>query len=139
MAVLCEQVLTEQDGVNSAIRIVDRLFNQAVGPGAPQEMPPAAFTLKALIVLKSDRARGRHTVSLQMEEPSGQSTEIGEMPVLLEGEDRGANIVVDLALSLTHEGLHWIDVLLDEETLLTRMPLRVIYQPHRTAAAGPPA
>lgn len=125
--------------MNSAIRIVDRLFHQAVGPEAPQDMPPAAFTLKALIVLKSDQARGRHTISLRMEEPSGQQAEIGEMPVLFEGEDRGANLVVDLALSLDQEGLHWIDVLLDEETVLTRMPLRVIYQPQRTAAAGPPA
>ena len=138
MAVLCEKVLTEQDGVMSAIRIVDRIVHSAIGPEAPEQMPPAAFNLKALITLKSDAARGRHTIGLMLEDPSGAESPMGEQSVLFEGEDRGANVIADLALSLSHEGLHWIDVILDQETLLTRMSLRVIYQPQRTGTAGPP-
>lgn len=137
-AVLCERVLTEQDGVLSLIRIVDRITQTAVGPETPDEMPAFPVNLTAVIVLKSGSARGRHSVRITLEAPSGQ--EIGQeviLPVLLEGEDRGVNLVVNLGFQAEHEGIYWVNVHFgSQKHLLTRVPLRVVYQPQRLGAAS---
>lgn len=50
------------------------------------------------------------------------------IPVLFEGEERGVNIFLNLNFQpKEEEGLYWFDVLL-EGTVVTRIPLRVLYQ-----------
>ena len=58
-AVICENVLNEQDGVLSVIRIIDRLIQQAVGPEPPDDMPPLviAGNLKMLLSLQNQDRR----------------------------------------------------------------------------------
>lgn len=46
--------------------------------------------------------------------------------VLFEGEDKGVNLVLNIATTFEHQGLYWFNVYLDDK-LLTKMPLRVIY------------
>jgi hypothetical protein len=142
LACVCERVLQEQDGVLSLIRVVDRLMLGATGPEPPDEMPkmPVNFTL--LVALKGGAARGRFQVRLTLEAPSGERmpTE-ATLPVLFEGEDRGVNLVVPVGLELDQEGVYWFDVWLgprygQPEELLTRVPLRIVYQPQ--TAPGPP-
>ena len=137
-AALCEKVLQEQDGVLSLIRVVDRIIHSAIGPGAPDEMPPVPVNLTAVILLKSGEARGRYEARIQLEAPSGQ--EIGDpvsLPVLLEGEERGVNLIVAIGFQAEQEGLYWFNVRFvdprvpDQQVLLTRMPLRIVYQPQR--------
>lgn len=132
-AVLCERVLTEQDGVLSFVRIVDRVTHAAIGPSVAEVMPPVPVNLTAAILLKSGQARGRYTVKLTLEAPSGLDVgETVELPVLLEGEDRGVNLLVSLGFQAEQEGLYWFNVRFGEhDVLLTRMPLRIIYQPQR--------
>jgi hypothetical protein len=141
VAVLCEKVLQEADGVISLIRIVDRLIQSTVGPGVPEEMPPFPVNLTAVIVLKSGSARGRHSIRLTIEAPSGeQMPQEAIMPLLLEGEERGINVVLNLGFMAEHEGLYWFNVHFGtQDVLLTRIPLRVIYQPQRLGASAEPA
>ncbi|MEX1253551.1 MAG: hypothetical protein WEE64_04345 [Dehalococcoidia bacterium] len=136
-AVLCEKVLEDKDGVLSAIRIVDRIIQTAVGTEAPDEMPPVPVNLTALISFKSGAARGRHTIKLRPETPAGFSLPETALQIHFEGEDRGANLVLQLGLQANQEGLYWFDVLLDDQ-LVTRMPLRIMYQRLQTAGAQPP-
>lgn len=127
-ALLCERVLTEQDGVLSLIRVVDRLTHTIVGPEAPPEMPPVRVNWQLVLIFKSGAARGRFEVVLQLEAPSG--LKLGDrmvLPVFFEGEERGVQLIAGLELDLNQEGLYWIDVLLDD-SLVTRVPFRVIYQ-----------
>ena len=137
-ACLCERVLQEADGVASLIRVVDRIINSAIGPAAPDEMPPTAVNLTAAIMLKSGSARGRHSLRLTLEAPSGQ--QVGPevvLPVHLEGEERGVNFFVGLNFQAEHEGLYWFNVLFGtQNVLLTRIPLRIIYQPQRVTASS---
>lgn len=130
-------MLTEQDGVLSLVRLVDRIIHSSIGPGAPDEMPPIPVNLTLAVVLKSGAARGRYMVGISVEGPSGQT--VGEpvtLPVLLEGEDRGVNLLVQVGLQAEHEGLYWFDVRFGSDgVLLTRVPLRVIYQPQRIGRA----
>jgi hypothetical protein len=125
-AVLCERVLREADGVSSLIRIVDRIIHTRTGPDAPVEMPPVSYNLTAFISLTSGQAKGSYDVKIELEEPSGIRKSPMASTVLFEGEDKGVNLVLNVAATFQYQGLYWFNVYLDDK-LLTKMPLRVIY------------
>ena len=123
----------------SYIRTVDKILQRAIGVGASDPMPPVELNLSLVISLKSDQARGRHAVEVRIEEPSGQTMDTNyRFPVTFEGEERGHLIVVQFGgMQLSEEGLHWFDIRLVrdaklESQRLTRVPLRVDYQPIQT-------
>ncbi len=129
-ACLCERVLEEKDAVLSAIRIVDRIQLQGVAPPGmePPQMLPVPIQLVALVMLKNGSARGTRRLSLQPRTPAGFKLPGPSIPILLEGDDdRGVNIRLLIQFSAEEEGIYWFDVLLDDE-VVTRMPLRVVYQ-----------
>ena len=132
-ALLCERVMEEKDGVLSIIRVIDRVIHTAMGPSAPDTMPPLTYAMTALVVLKSGGARGTVQVRLDMEEPSGLITPGPSMSALMEGEDRGQNLVMGMHMTFKETGLYWFNVYLDDQ-LVTKMPLRVVY----TRIAVPP-
>src|SRR6266699_307056 len=95
-AVICEKGLQEKDETLSVIRMIDR-FNVTVSAlGSPENLPPIPLNLTVLISLKSGKARGRSTVKLRIESPSGLKLPDQLLPVLFEGEDRGVNLVIVL-------------------------------------------
>lgn len=143
IAVLCEQAIEAKDGRLTIINIIDQVTNAATGPDVPDDMPPFVVQIKTVVALKAGQARGRFAIKLQPEDPSGIILPAVEIPVQFAGQaDAGNNIILDLALQVEHEGLYWVDVFLGaaagEERLLSRMPLRVIYQPQKTLPQGPP-
>lgn len=126
MAVLCEKVLREQDGIISVIRVVDRL-TITPPPDAPEQMPPTSLNLMLAVVLRAGVMQGQMNVGLSLTTPAGIDNQIGSIPVLLEGQDRGVNLVTNLNLIVGEQGLYWISVYLERQ-LLTRVPLRILYQ-----------
>jgi len=125
-AVLCDRVLTERSGAFSPINIVDRLtLNPPPGVVVPELLPPLDVTI--FVLLRSGGARGRHTLRLRAETPSGQKLPEITVPAHFEGDgDRGAAFIFrPLPWRLGGEGLYWIDVLLGER-MLTRIPFRVV-------------
>ena len=134
-ALLCERVMEEKDGVLSVIRIVDRVIHTAIGPTASVTMPPLTYALTALIILKSGAARGTSQVKIDMEEPSGIVTSGPSLTALMEGEDRGANLVMGMQMTFKETGLYWFNVYADDQ-LITKIPFRVVYT--RIAAAPGP-
>lgn len=133
-AVFCEHVLQEVDGVSSLIRIVDRITHMRTGADAPIEMPPIPYNMRAFISLTSGEARGSHEVKIELEEPSGLRKPLTTSTMLFEGEDKGVNLVLNMALTFQYQGLYWFHVYMDDR-LLTKMPLRVIYS---RMTHGPP-
>lgn len=131
IAVFCEKVLKEPDGVMSLIRIVDRV-TFAVAAGAT----PQAYALFAVIMLKSGDLRGTHPLALRSIGPSGQQLGTFEAPALFEGEDRGVAVVVQFPFQPAEEGLHWFEIVVDGQQF-TRIPLRAIYQRISVTGAGP--
>ncbi|MCH8296880.1 MAG: hypothetical protein IH873_02320 [Chloroflexi bacterium] len=128
-AFLCEKVLQEKDGVISAIRIVDRITRNAIGPELKKEMDPFDHNLFLYLMFKAGSARGPMELNIRLEDPSGASKSPFTQTINFEGDDdRGANIVAELRLKIEMPGLHWFDVVLDG-VRLTRTPLRVIYLP----------
>ena len=141
-AIICEKVLVEQDGVKSAIRIVDRVTRQTVGPNPPQEMEPFDYDMTMLIRFKSGRARGNYPLEIQLVKPSGESPTPFRQTILLEGEeDRGMDIVTNMRIRFDQAGIYWFNIILDE-VRLTRIPFRVIYLPQirqmSAPSGGPP-
>lgn len=110
--------------------MVDRLTIAARGAEVPEQLPPALLGLTAVVTLKSGEARGRGTVKLLHQLPSGLVNPIAAFPVLLEGDDRGINIVIGIQMRLEHEGLHWFHVLFEDQ-LITKMPVRIFYAPQQ--------
>ena len=126
-AVLCEKVLQEKDGVAILIRIVDRVSVTGAGTEAPEDMPPVTLSFTLALGFKAGIARGKYAVSVRGETPSGEVLPEVTMSVLFEGEERGVNVFMNLNFQAKEEGLFWFDVLL-EGALVTRVPLRVLYQ-----------
>jgi hypothetical protein len=125
-AVLCEKVLNERDGVLSVIRMIDRITITAHGD-AVREMPAGIVNLNLYVMFKSGDARGAYQIGVRTVSPSGPVVSTVQFPMLMEGEDRGAALVAQITLEVREEGVYWFEVLL-EDTLITRVPLRVLWQ-----------
>jgi hypothetical protein len=143
LAVLCERALVEADGVLSIIRIVDRLTQTATGESPPEQMPPFIVSdIRMVIALKPDRARGRFSLKLVMEDPSGTRIPLGENDVTLQSGNNGVNVMSPVQFVIQHEGVYWVDVLLggprqQEDELMTRVPFEVVYQRQRVPTSPP--
>lgn len=131
-AFFCEHLLMENDGVASAIRIVDTHTINALGADAPDELPAGILTTTFVLILKSGEAQGRQQVTISTELPSGQAGEMPpiSIPARFEGADKGVILSIEMELPITQEGLYWFDVTLNQR-LLTRVPLRIVYSPTR--------
>lgn len=126
-ALLCENILQEQDGTLSIIRMIDRITLTAPASSSPEALPPLPFSCNLLLAFKSGSAKGKSTVKLKIETPSGIKLPEQLLPVLFEGDDRGVNLNLALNIVIDQEGVYWFEILLEDE-FLTRVPLRVLYQ-----------
>ena len=127
VAALRENVIEDRHGVLSLIRVVDRFTITTAGPDAPEKMPPTPISGYMVLAFKSGFAKGSHTIKIRPRTPDQQNLPELTVPIHLEGDDRGSNIVMPLRMVLEQEGLYWFDVYVND-SLITRMPLRLIYQ-----------
>jgi hypothetical protein len=126
LATFCERVLQEQDNVLSIIRAIDRIILTG-SENAPSELPEGGtLRLTFVVALKADDAQGRYPIALRVQAPSGVYLPEQRFDVMFEGGERGVNLLLDLALDAV-EGLYWVEVLVSD-SLLTRVPMRVMYQ-----------
>jgi hypothetical protein len=128
MAVLCERVLEERDGSLSLIRLVTRVTRSAQGPAVEETMPPFPLDLMLVLAFRAGAARGRSTITVRPETPSGLALPEMQLPIHWEGEERGPTLTVHLGFLVDQEGIYWFKVLLDGR-FQTQVPLRVDYRP----------
>jgi len=136
LAVFCERMLREADGVLSLIRVVDVVTHTERSPNPPDEMPEVHYPLTLVITLKSGAARGRHGITIIPELPSGETMPPVTMSVRMEGEGRGTNIISRIDIPYRLEGLYWFNVQFDNQ-VITRIPLEVRYARMVTGQATP--
>lgn len=122
-ALFCERVLREQDGVLSLIRIID----QVTCNGPTAEMPPTPLQFNVVLAFKAGFLKGKYMVKFRPEPPSKKEYPALEVPAYFEGDDRGVNLVINFSYIVQEEGVHWFDVMIQDE-VLTRIPLRILYQ-----------
>jgi hypothetical protein len=132
-ALICERVLVESDGVLTAVRIVDT-FTLPPEPTLPPGMEGGIqFTI--LVMLKAGDVRGPSRLEINIRYPSGKREELSKPSIVLEGEDRGANIVAQTTFAIKEWGLHWFDLFWEGQAL-TSIPLRLVKgSTGRTSAA----
>jgi hypothetical protein len=128
VATFCEKVLQEQDGVLSVIRAIDRIMLSAsAAAGAPAELPEGGILPATLLIaLKAGDAQGRHPITVRAHQPSGAYLPDQTFDAMFERDERGVNLVLNMGLPAI-EGLYWFEVLVND-SLLTRVPLRIMYQ-----------
>lgn len=133
-AFLCETVIEGKDGVNSYIRVVDRIQVHAQriivnpegigssvptgGPPLPETMPTdTSFTGWLVLMFASGGAQGRHAVQLTMRGPDGLTKAMaGPIDVLMdERNTSGVNLHMRLDMRLEQEGSYEVLVLLDAD------------------------
>lgn len=126
-ACFCESVIEGKDGVFTLVRVVDTLTQTAQGPVVPDEMPPLQHSLKMVIMIFAGMARGRHTLRIEPEAPSGLRDPNRTFSVTLHLEpSRTANLLADFGFIFESEGTYLFHVLLDDSHLTT-MPLIIRY------------
>lgn len=138
VAVFCDSAVVGEDKALSIIRIIDTVMQNTAGPEPPEDMPPFMLRTKLVLSLKAGRAKGRFNLKIRPEAPDGRQLEAQGQSVHLEGGYSGVNIITDVQLGVDLEGIYWFDILFErtrgEDVLLTRVPLRIQYQPQRTPA-----
>jgi hypothetical protein len=135
VAVLCEKILEDKEGVHSLIRIVDRFNVQGQSP----RMSPTVLSPMLALLLKAGIFRGPATLQIQPITPSGEPRPALSLPVNFEGDDdRGVFLGLQLQFLATEPGLYWFEVRLLEPTpiALTRIPMRVVYLPLPSIVPG---
>ena len=82
-AMICEKILKEEDGVTSAMRIVD-----IVNLPGDQSLPPPGtvigLPLALLVMLKSGDFRGDRDILIILATPSGIKVELGKVRVVFD-------------------------------------------------------
>ncbi len=133
VAVFCEKVLIERDGVVSAIRIIDTVLipeDQGLPPGA-------AIPVSVMVSLKSGDFVGESLVSVMLEEPDGTRKPFPEKwPVIFAGGEQGVNLVANFLLGIQTLGLYWVEIIWNDE-VLTRVPLKLSRAPGPQPVVGP--
>ncbi len=128
-AFLCEKVLTDTDGARSAIRIIDRVIRTASGASPPETMEPFNFPVILFLRFQSGSSRGLLELEVRVLKPVGEFPTQLRRTISFEGDDDSStDMVGNLHLWLDQPGLYWFDVYL-ENVRVTRIPLRVLYQP----------
>jgi hypothetical protein len=131
-AFLCERVLQERDMVPSFIRVVDRFLVPVMPklpPGMQLQMQPPTLQVTLVISLKAGTlGGGSYNIRVKIHKPDGSEMSETVVPVFFNGsDDNGVLAGSPLAVVSPEQGLYWIDVYF-EESLLTRIPMRVLHQ-----------
>jgi hypothetical protein len=122
-AFLCEKALSEVDGVNSFIRMVDRWT--VTGPS--EVMPSTTIQTTLVVAFKSGIHRGNGQLAITPTSPSDVRMPSTSVPLLFEGDDdRGLAIVIPMGFPATEPGIYWFNVSLDGQTF-SEIPLHVVY------------
>jgi hypothetical protein len=136
IACVCEKVLREEDGVLSAIRIVDTFTVdvpeelETLGSVVGKRLAPST-RMTALVALKSNEFQGTGEVTLRIRTPSGKLNPSPTVyPVLLKGGEHGANFIIGLEILANEFGRFGVEILWNGDVLgtipflLKRMPRR---------------
>jgi hypothetical protein len=133
-ALLCEKVLEEKDGVKTLVRVIDRVFQQVLGPEPPSQMPPLTLNLALYVRFRSGKAAGPSRVTVRLVRPSGESSELGQLTLYFEeGDAKFVDLVANLHLNLDQPGQWWFEVYLQDQRVAA-VPLEVRYLPARVPA-----
>ncbi|MGD0799282.1 MAG: hypothetical protein ABR910_16320 [Acidobacteriaceae bacterium] len=124
VAIFCQNAIIE---ANSGSRSIIKNVDGVTMGGITSEMQPMQVQLTLALILKSGEMKGQYYLKVRYNSPGEVKTEGPSLPCYFEGGDRGLQTVIPLGFLATEPGIYWFDLLLDGQ-ILTRMPVRVMYQ-----------
>lgn len=128
-ALFCEKVLQEKDGVNSAIRIIDRVTRTLITDDPPKTMEPFPTQFAFLLILKTGENSGLTEIELIPCNPDNKRFPALRRTVNLDPPSyKGVNLVVNVAITFDKPGPWWFEVKINNQ-LRTKVPLEVVYLP----------
>ncbi|MFZ2088440.1 MAG: hypothetical protein WAU47_07675 [Desulfobaccales bacterium] len=140
VAVICEKALEEKDGVISIIRIIDRVMVTYVGHDVPEEMPETPVSFVLVASFKSGEFKGDKELKIVIKE-AGSKDKDGKklilLPLTFEGDEKGANVILNNVIQTKTEGVYWFEIFLDDK-LYSKVPLRILYKSEKAVASAPP-
>src|SRR5207253_2499996 len=107
------QVLKEESGTLSAIRIIDT-FNAELPPTVEKSTVLALIEAWILVIFKADAACS-FTAKIDGIGPAGASLKTKIFPVELKGGVAGHNLMVSVNLRSPLQGVYWFQVWIGEE------------------------
>ena len=120
-ALICERVLEEKDGTLSALRIIDKVTSAE----PPTDEKPALLLCHALTMMKWGDFNGDVVLTVEIENPSGERTEVLRTQGPVQAHPKGgANVYGPLALAFKRTGTFWAVFLLNQREI-SRVPLDV--------------
>lgn len=134
IAAICEGFSQDASGAVTLFRVVDRFTVAGVTP----EMQPTQVSFKLMVSFRAGEYRGPLDLKLTMESQAQVPPPMPEISVPLNFEapdERSANMMGNITLSVTEPGLYWIIVRLAGEER-TRIPVRIVYQRQPTVQSG---
>lgn len=126
VAAFCDSVITEANGTLSLIRVVDRITHRLRSDSPPETFPEFQHQIWYVLAIKTGPAEGKHSVRIQFERPNQEPQVLIDEPEVLLASGEGATFAVQMALSFSSEGQHWMSIDVDGSEL-TRTPLSVVY------------
>jgi len=125
-AIICENVMIENDGVPTIVRVIDRaLFD--IPPMLPPGIQPA-FQVIAFFAVKAGDLHGDHEFTVVIRMPDGKTIPASEKwKVHFDGDETGGNLKLQLGLP-ARPGLYWLD-LTWEGDVLSSTPFRLSQAP----------
>jgi len=136
-AFFCENILQDNDGILSAVRIFDSFLIQ-LHADTPANIPSKEFPIRLdrhlLIMFKSGDAPGKHEISIKIIPPDGSHRDAQTNQLeFTKSPHGGGNLRCAVMLEVSAPGLYWADVRLDGK-LVTRMPLNIVIKREPPAA-----
>lgn len=134
IATACDNMLLEQDGTISIIRVIDRISvelkanikTEKEGISSEIQNFEIAIPINAVVCLKSGDFRGEGELTLKAHLPDGTRKDFPDKwNLLMEGDEKGINVHLKFGLSSKHVGLTWIEVYWNSE-VLTKFPVRLV-------------
>lgn len=122
LAVFCERSMQERDGVQSLVRMFDRLTVPPL-PVLADPTAKAGVQVTFVVGFKSGDFVGPKTLRIKR---LGKKPREHAVPVVFEGQEHGPVVVSEMRLQVTEPELIWFEVYLDEQ-LMTHVPLRILF------------
>src|SRR5579872_1646075 len=114
--IICERILSESDGVLSAIRISD-LFEFVLAPELPLDRQGVPISVLVVAKFSADEVGKPHLVQLRLVRPDGETTDMGSplggILVVSKAGVMGMNVIAPAFIIPKQIGMHFVHCHLD--------------------------
>ena len=138
-AFICEKALNEKDGVQSFIRVFDRLsINFSTGEDI-EDKRNRTVAITLAVVFKSGDFKGTKSLEIRVNRTARNETKpLGKpLEIAFEGGEHGPGVIVEVLFAAFEPDLVWFEVVLDKQ-IVSKIPLRIVATEPLSAARPEP-